>query len=227
MAGVLMSNARRSRGGRSSKAGKRTPSGQLSRAGQPKGETLAGQPSAWVKAQRDKFGVHYCWALGRAYVMGLLGDSPEALNRYQAAKKFVRLYQRFYGGSIYTCPLDDSPRGGNVVSLEVPEHQENDRKWIAAAIDAMDVSGSRPYFDQLTSIVSIDRGPHWLDSMIAVIDWNAGLATMNAELRKAGKPALTPKLYHPADQMVLAAAIQALDIIAPEEKPRKILVSYY
>lgn len=215
------------RRGRPSKAGKRAPSGQLSRAGQPKGETLAGQPSAWVKAQRDRFGVHYCWALGRAYAAGLLGDGPEALNRYQAAKKFVRLYQRFLGGSSYTCPLDNSPRGGNVISLDVPEHQERDRKWLDDAIDAMDVSGSRPYFDQLISIVNVDRGPHWVDSMISVLDWNDGLPAINAGLRKAGKPTLATRQYHPADQMILAAAIQALDIIAPAEKPRQILAAYY
>lgn len=213
------------RPGRKRKPGARTRNGYLSRAGKPKGETQVGQPSAWVKAQRDKFGVHYCWALGRAYVMGLLGDGPEALNRYQAAKKFVRLYTRFIGSDAYTCPLDDSPRGSNVVDLHVPEHQENDREWLRAAMDSMDVSGSRPYFDQLISTIHTDRGPHWVDSMIAVLDWNAGLADLNAQLRKEGKPALTRQTYHPGDQLILSAALQALDIIAPEEKQRRILAA--
>lgn len=199
---------------------KRTPSGQISRAGQ--GERIV-PPSAWVKAQQTKFGVHYCWAMGRAYVMGLLGDSPEALNRYQAAKKFVRLYRRFYGGSAYTCPLDNSPRGTDMVDLNVPEHQEADRAWLRAATDAMDVGGIRPYFDQLIGISSIDRGPHWLDSMIAVIDWNTDLPALNAERRKANLPLLLPKAQHSADEQILKAAIRALDIIAPAQKPRGIL----
>lgn len=210
--------------GRPRKAGKRTKGGALSRDSY---SIKLEKPSAWVGEQYKRFGVHYCWGLGRAYAAGLLGDGTEALSRYQAAKRFVRLHTRFMGGDAYTCPLDDSPRGGNVVSLQVPEHQENDRQWLRTAADAMDVSGCRQYFDQLISIVNIDRGPHWLDSMIAVIDWNAGLPVLNADLRKAGKPTLAAKVYHPGDQMILAAAIQALDIIAPEEKPRKIVVGYY
>lgn len=209
--------------GRKRKQGvKRTPTGRISRAG--KQEPGYVPPSAWVKAQRDKFGVHYCWAMGRAYVMGLLGESPEALNRYQAAKKFVRLYNRFFGGSAYTCPLDQSPRGSNVVSMDVPDHQEADRQWLRTAMDAMDVSGTRPYLDQLISIGNIDRGPHWIDSMIAVIDWNKELPARNAELRKDGKPILLPKSQHTGDEAILAAAIRALDIIAPKQKPQGILV---
>lgn len=210
--------------GRKRKQGvKRIPSGRISRAGKPNTETVAGQPSAWVKAQKAKFGVHYCWAMGRAYVMGLLGDSPEALNRYQAAKKFVRLHKRFLGGSAYTCPLDNSPRGTDRVDLTVPEHQEADRAWLRAATDAMDVSGVRPYFDQLIGITNIDRGPHWLDSMIAVIDWNAGLSELNAERRRDNLPLLLPKAQHTGDVAILNATIRALDIIAPKQKPQGIL----
>jgi hypothetical protein len=61
-------------------------------------------------------------------------------------------------------------------------------------MDAMDVSGTRPYFDQLISSLHVDSGPYWLENLL-----------------KGGK--------HPADRMVLAAAIRALDIIAPEVKP--------
>jgi hypothetical protein len=208
--------------GRPRKSGKRFKCGKL-RAPEQRLE----RPSAWVAAQYARFGVHYCWALGRAYASGLLGDGAEALNRYQAAKRFVRLYQRFFGGAAYACPLDDSPRGENVVSLDVSEHQENDRRWLAAAMDSMDVSGCRPYFDQLISAVNVDRGPHLLDAMIAVGDFNEGLSAINAERRKDGKAPLVRQSVHPLDQMVLAAALQALDMIAPQPRPARILAGYY
>lgn len=210
--------------GRPAKSGKRTKSGRLKRNSY---EIRLERPSPWVAEQQKRFGVHYCWALGRAYAAGLLGEGTVALSRYQAAKRFVRLYQRFLGGSAYTCPLDNSPRGGNVVSLHVSEHQEGDRQWLKAAMDSMDLAGCRPYFDQLVSVVNIDRGPHWLDSMVSTIDWNLALPELNTQRRQAGKPALQRKDYHHGDQAILAAAIQALDIIAPEEKPARILVAHY
>lgn len=182
------------------KRGKRTKSGRLKRDNYAM--PVYDKGSDWVRAMTARYGTHYNSALGRAYAAGLLGEGTEALNRYQAAKKFVRLYTRFIGGTGYTCPLDDTPRGGNVVELHVSEQQENDHRWLMTAMDSMDVSGCRPYFDQLISILHVDSGPYWLDSLL-----------------KGGK--------HPADFAVLKAAIQAMDIIAPEEKPRGIRVAYY
>jgi hypothetical protein len=71
--------------------------------------------------------------------------------------------------------------------------------------------------------VNIDRGPSWLDTMIAVIDWNAGLGAMNAELRARGEPTFLPRAQQSGDTQILAAAIRALDIIAPEQKPMGIV----
>lgn len=192
----------RGKAGRKARQGKRTPSGQLSRAGQPKGETLAGQASAWVKGQQAKFGNHYTTALGRAYASGLLGDGNEAMNRYQAGKRFVTLYQRFIGGSVYRCPLNDDPRG-NVIDLW-PDYETNERQshWLMTAMDSMDVAGVRPYFDQLISSLYTDTGPYWLDAILA-----------------GGK--------QPADLAVLKAAIRALDIIAPETKPVGIVSQHW
>lgn len=183
--------------GRQRKPGKRTPSGQLSRAGQ-----TFDRGSERTQAMQARFGVHYCWAMGRAYASGLLGEGVEALNRYQAAKRFVKLHARFYGGSAYHCPLDRSPGGNGHVSLSVGEDQERDRQWLRTATDAMDVAGARPYFDALVSVLNIDQGPFWLDSLIA-----------------GGRD-------H-RDRMLLDAAIVALDIIAPETRPAKILSAVY
>jgi hypothetical protein len=147
------------------------------------------QPSAWVSGQRARFGNYYTTALGRAFVTGLLGEGNEGKDRYDNACKFVRLYVRFIGGSGYRCPLDDTPRGGNVVEL-VTDHQADDHDWLFKNMDRMDRSGGRSFFDQLISSLHADHGPYWLDALI-----------------DGGK--------HPADKAVLAAALKALDAIGP------------
>lgn len=191
--------ARASKAGRKGKQGKRTPTGQLSRAGCT---PAFDHGSERTQAMQAKFGVHYCWAMGRAYASGLLGEGVEALNRYQAAKRFVKLYTRFYGGSAYHCPLDHSPRGSGHVSLSIGEDQERDRQWLRAATNTMDVAGTRPYFDALISVLHIDQGPFWLDSLIAG----------SKDQR---------------DRMLLDAAIRGLDVIAPETRSAKILSAVY
>lgn len=180
------------RRGRPRKAGRRTKGDRLARDNYAEPDRIP--PSEWVKAQYARFGQDYCWALGRAYAAGLLGEGVEAKSRFDAAKRFVRLYRRFIGGDAYTCPLDSSPRGGNVVELYVSDHQKDDHKWLFTAMDAMDVAGVRPYFDALITTLNTDSGPFWLDALL-----------------NGGK--------HPADRMLLQAAIRALDIIAPEVRP--------
>lgn len=179
------------RRGRPSRSGKREKNGRHQRTGYP--VPVYDKGSEWVQTMQSRYGTHYSTALGRAYAAGLLGDGAEALNRYQAAKKFASVYTRFIGTDAYRCPLDDTPRG-NVVDLH-PDHDANadQLRWLMVAMDSMDVAGVRPYFDALISSLHTDSGPFWLDSLLA-----------------GGK--------HPADQMLLKAALQALDIIAPEEK---------
>ena len=134
------------------------------------------------------------------YSVDAAGDGAEALNRYQAAKRFVSLYRRFIGGDFYRCALDDTPRG-NVVDLNVDyDTNEKQRAWLMAAMDSMDVKGVRPYFDALVTSVNTDGGPFWLDHLLAG----------STDSR---------------DRIFLDAAIQALDIIAPEIRPLGILVS--
>jgi hypothetical protein len=183
------------RRGRPRKAGKRTDKDRLSRAGQ--GPVYI-KGNDRIETMRERFGSHYNSALGRAYAGGLLGDGMEAMNRYQAAKRFVSLYRRFIGSDAYRCALNDEP-GGNVVDLW-PDFETNEKQlsWLMAAMDSMDVAGVRPYFDALISTVNTDSGPFWLDSLLA-------------------------GSKHPADRMLLQAAIRALDIIAPEVRPIGIL----
>lgn len=170
--------------GRKRKQGKRTPAGQLSRAGQ------RAKPSDWVQAQQDRFGNHYGSALGRAYASGLLGEGNEAKARYDAGKKFTLRYTRTFGGDSYTCPLGD--RSGSNDNHD-PERDRHQQEWLFEMMNKLDHAGVRPYLDQLLSSLYVDTGPYWLTDLLA------------------GK-------RHPADVMVLNAAIKALDIIGGCEK---------
>lgn len=213
--------------GRKAKAGKRERNGRLQRNNYP--EPKLEKPSAWVAERVARYGVHYCWALGRAYASGLLDDG-DALSRYQAAKKFVRVYQRFYGSDAYACPLDNSPRGSNVVDLTISEYQERDREWLRTAMDSMDVSGGRPYLEQLLSRQHTDQGPPWLDRLLDVVLWNQELPQLNAQLRAKHGSGFVPlglKEFNPHDRMILDTAIRALDVITPERKPLGILAQTY
>lgn len=185
-----MGRARRSRGGR-----KRRDNVDRYPCGKPR-QTDTSRPSDWVAGMGKRYGVHYVWPIGRAYASGLLGEDADS--RYQATKKFVRLYKIVYGGSVYHCPLDDTPRSANddepVVTL-------NQREWLDRAAREMDDAGVRPWFDQLTSSLHHDAGPAWLDRLL---DGGA----------------------HPADKMMLDAACKALDILAPPDaRPVRIVAA--
>lgn len=140
-----------------------------------------------VKALRDRYSTDYTTALGRAYRAGLLGDTAD--ERYQGAKRFMRVYSRVIGGRPYRCPLDQTPRGSNIIDFTITDQDQRDHDWLHAAMNSLDNAGVRPYLDQLILDLYHDTDPHWLGRLL-----------------NGGK--------HPADMMVLKAAIQALDIIA-------------
>lgn len=211
--------------GRPRKQGKRRyPNGRIKAV--PHSEPVFLKGNDRIEAMRERFGSYYNSALGRAFAAGLLGEGQEALSRYQAARKFVKLHARFYGAPAYTCPLDQTPRG-NVVDLHNVDFENNRKqlRWLEAASDAMDVAGVRPYLDQLLSVVNVDSGPHWLNALLDVLAWNAALPSLNAARKKEGFPLLDPRMPDHRDGLLLNAAIRALDIIAPEVRPVGILVS--
>jgi len=179
--------------GRPRKAGKRHPGGRLVH------EPLLVKGSDWVQAQQAKYQTHYNTALGRAYAGGLLaGDEAIALDRYQGGKRFARVYNRIIGGETYRCALDRTPRGSES-EIEAFENDARDKDWLFAAMSSLDNAGVRPWLDQLITRAHTDRGPLWLDRLLA-----------------GGKD--------PADTMVLKAAILALEILAPARKEVGILV---
>jgi len=164
--------------------------------------------------------------MGRAYASGLLGGE-EAKDRLQGATRFVRLHQLFFGASVYACPLDDTPRGGNVVALEVTERQKHNRDWLREIGAKLEQDGTRPYVEQLISAVHTDTGPPWLDNLLDVVEWNACLPDLNKQLRAKGVEPKGKRDYDPRDQILLDAAIKALDVMAPPAKPLGILVQHY
>lgn len=161
-------------------------------------EPVYDKGSERVQAMRARFGEHYSSALGRAYAACLLGDEAEAQNRYQAGKRFMRLYARIIGGQSCRSALNLSPRG-NAIPVESP-YEAQEQAWLFAAMDDLDREGLRPWLDQLVSPLYTDAGPRWLDRLLA-----------------GGKD--------PADQMVLATAIKALDCVAPPLPPVGIRVA--
>lgn len=173
------------RTGRKPKQGKRNRSGRLKRTPNPHDKG-----NGRVAAMRARYGEHYCWALGRAYAKGLLGAGSLGKARLDAAKGFVRAYRRFIGGDVYRCPLDDTPRGGNVETLDTPRDAAQ-QAWLFLAMDSMEHTGGRPYLDQLMSTAHTDTGPNWLENLLN------------------GK-------QDSRDTIVLEAALEALDAITPD-----------
>lgn len=187
------------RRGRPSKAGKRHPNGRRVH------EASFDKGSDWVQARREKYGTHYGTALGRAFAAGLLAeDTDVALDRYQGGKRFARVYNRIVGGETYRCALDRSPRGCAVAPMDpdAAEHEVREQDWLFSMMTMLDAAGCRPFLDQLITVSHTDHGPDWLDRMLA-----------------GGRD--------PCDQVLLDAAISALDILAPPRKAARILVATY
>jgi len=187
------------RKGRPSKPGKRQPNGKRKTAPKPI------DPTAKVVEARRRFGSHYASALGRFFASGLMGETAIAKGRFDGAQRFLRIYRDVFGAPSYHCPLDQTPKGCG----DAPDNlfAEQDREWLRQAMMALDASGSYPYLEQVLSLHHVDAGPAWLDRML------------DAQLHG--------RVIDPRDQMVADAAIRALDILAPEPVPSRILVRHY
>src|SRR5690606_6642415 len=91
------------RRGRPRKAGKRTKAGALVR--DSYAMPIYDHGTERAQARFKRFGTHGATALGRAYASGLLGDEQEASIRYDAGKRFSRLYSALIEQGRYRCPL--------------------------------------------------------------------------------------------------------------------------
>lgn len=175
--------------GRKRTPGNRNKNGKLKRDNYPAPRHDHGTER--VQALIARYGVHYATALGRAYASGMLGTGSQADDRYQAGKRFARLQKQLFARG-YRCPLDTSPRGGNVVEIE-SDHDQADQAWIYHAGDKLAAACLRAWIDQLVSEEYVDRDPPWL-----------------TRLHMGGTD--------PYDTAMLAHCIRALDLIAPARK---------
>lgn len=172
--------------GRKRKAGKRTKSGRLSRAGIPAITYDRGTERA--QAMRAIYGTDCTDAIGRAFRAGLLGDDGKQL--VDTARAIARDYWRAFETGPITCAIGPRTHG----SIAVLDHERIKRReaQLTEAMDFVNRMGAnvRRSFDQLVIDPNPDAGPVWLDSLI----W----------ARKQGHPAMkahTDKLREALDAL--------------------------
>lgn len=170
--------------GRNRKQGKRTQSGRLSRAGEPRFD----KGNDKVQSLRARYGEHYNSALGRAFAAGLLGKDQDAADRLNEGKRFARVYAKVLDRS-YRCALDTTPRGSS--GEHDHEHEQAEQDWLIAMCKKLDDAGLRPWLDQLLSPVWTDAGPVWLDRVLAGGRHKGDMAVLNCAL--AALDLITPK----------------------------------
>lgn len=141
--------------GRKRKPGKRTPSGQLSRAGK-----LYDKGTERAEWKQSVYGADGSDALGRAYVMGLLGEHGQTL--LATGRAIARAYWPIFGTGRIGCTLGGVTGGGG-------EGSKAQEEWLTAQLRIVDAMGIeyRRAFDALVIDVNPDEGPVWLDRLIA------------------------------------------------------------
>lgn len=141
--------------GRNRKSGNRTKSGRLSRAG--KAYDKGTERAEW---KQSVYGADGSDAIGRAYVMGLLGENGQTL--LATGRAIARAYWPVFGVGAIGCTLGGSTGGGG-------EGNKAQEEWLTAQLRIIDALGIeyRRAFDGLVIDVNPDEGPHWLDRLIA------------------------------------------------------------
>jgi hypothetical protein len=147
--------------GRKRKAGKRTKSGRLSRAGQ----CLFDRGTEHTQAMQALYGQDGSDAIGRAYRSGLLGEGQDAKALLDTARRIHNAYWQAYATGSYQCPLADRTHG-SVVDLD---HERIRRReaWLSDSLSF--VRGMGPFVDRsfrrLCLDVHPDSGPDFLDRL--------------------------------------------------------------
>lgn len=183
------------RRGRPRKAGKRTASGRLK-----------AQPVTFDKGTertQDKFSVYGADgsdAIGRAYVMGLLGDN--GLELRNLARKIHRAYWPMLAvGREKSClglDINGQEVNDNLLDPEEREYKIRREKRLTDTLRAVERMSRqhRKAFDDLCIEMHPDSGPAWLDGLI----W----------AKTHGKP------VDPAHKRAMTRAIEALEQIGPK-----------
>lgn len=172
--------------GRKRKQGKRTKSGQLSRAGEP--SIVKGSERA--QAMQALYGQDGADAIGRAYRAGLLGDDNEAKALLDVGRKMARIYWRAYEVGPVSCTLGDKDFG--TITATDNAKAKAAEEWLERNLGRVGLMGTpmRKAFDQMVINPMPDHGPRWLDRLC----WQA---RRNMDM-------------DPADISMLALAIEGL-----------------
>ncbi|ASK88473.1 hypothetical protein [Sphingorhabdus sp. SMR4y] len=141
--------------GRKRKKGKRTPSGQLSRAGKPRD-----RGSAAAEAKASLYGTDGTDALGRAYRFNLI-----SLEARDTGRALGRAYWPIFGVGKMSCTLAGQSSGGHI---EDEEQALRNEQWLNERLATVNALGSdvRKAFDELVIDINPDCGPAWLDRLI-------------------------------------------------------------
>jgi hypothetical protein len=178
--------------GRKRKAGNRTRSGRLSRAGVPAVRIDRGNPRAELRT--ELYGTNGSDAIGRAYERGLLGTGSEAKAMLDTARAIHRAYWAWYATGPIRCALAD--RNGAAVEHDEDREKKQER-WLNDMIRTVERGGRavRVVFDHLVVDINPDYGPIWLDRIIERqakdSDWVNLTAALDALAECAGVRRLT------------------------------------
>lgn len=185
--------------GRRRKNGARTPSGQLSRAKQPKPVTFD-KGTERAQAMRTLYGTDGCDAIGRAYRAGLLGQGQDAKAMLDTARRVSFAYWAAYEVGPFASAIADKVSGS--IGREPPEKAREREEWLAGCLTLVNRLGrtQRRFFDALVVDIHPDYGPTWLDSLLYA--------------HRAPRVAIEP-----ADANALDMALEALAMLAGVEKP--------
>ena len=184
--------------GRKKKQGKRTPSGQLSRA-QPKAVTFD-KGSDRTQLKFSVYGSDGSDAIGRAYVMGLLGDN--GLELRNLARKIHRAYWPMFAvGREKSClglDINGQAVNDNLLDADERAYKINRERKLTDTLRSVQRMGHqhKQAFSDLCIEIMPDCGPKWLDALI----W-------------AKEHRVPPD---PAHTQALARAIEALEAVANE-----------
>ena len=149
--------------GRKRKQGKRTPSGQLSRA---KGQVVSfDRGTERAQQMREFYGEDCTDAIGRAYQSGLLGQGSEAKALLDTARKLFLHYWRAYEVGPIGCTLGDRTGGGSGhIDHDRVRQQEQQLQEDLCIVRGMGEL-VRKSFTELVIDPNPDHGPAWCDDL--------------------------------------------------------------
>lgn len=151
--------------GRARKSGKRTKSGQLSRAGQPRIKVDRGN----IRAERSLivYRGNGSDAIGRLFEKGFIGKGNDAKAMLDTARAIHRAYWAWYTNGPIRCTLADRNSGAGIDNDSERERRQED--WLVSMLKLAGPQGfsRRKYFDELVVDPNFDDGPDWADRLLA------------------------------------------------------------